>query len=222
MDGRGEADAERERDHQLDRPADVGDQHDVVSQSGIAASSQAQRPAIARSAERLLVVSPPRIRHRRDRGAAAPRARRAGRAIAASSASTRISWRRSRTSVASDRFSTSSATRVDRARQAAQQPGDVAIARVDVRRDLLQEHRRAGSRNRDQLGDRVAQDRQRAVDRRPRLARDRHVPVDVIDHRRVERLLLLEQRRDGAAHAGDESPRQTAGRPAARRSSRAC
>ena len=63
----------------------------------------------------------------------------------------------------------------------------------------------------DQLGDRVAQHRQRAVDRRARLARDRHVAVDVIDDRGVERLLLLEQRRDGAAHAGDEAAAQAAG-----------
>ena len=67
----------------------------------------------------------------------------------------RSCWR-SRASRASDRFSTSFGDGVDRARQAAQQAGDVAVARVHVRRDLLQEHDEQALEA-DQLGERVAQ-----------------------------------------------------------------
>ena len=103
---------------------------------------------------------------------------------------------------------------VDGRRQAAQQARDVAIARVHVRRDLLQEDDEERLKS-GQLGELLAKDRQRAVDRLAGGLLNRHVAVEVIDERRVERLLLFEQRCDDAANAVDEALRQTGGSGAA-------
>src|SRR5439155_865542 len=82
--------------------------------------------------------------------------------------------------------------------------GEVAVARVEVRRDLLQKVDKQALKA-DQLGDGVAHHRERRVDRLARRARDRRVPVEVIDDGGVERLLLLEERRDRPTDAGDEA-----------------
>ena len=56
-----------------------------------------------------------------------------------------------------------------------------------------------------ELGEVIAQDGQPAVDGLAARVLNRHVAVEVIDERAVERLLLLEQRRDDAADGGGEA-----------------
>ena len=99
---------------------------------------------------------------------------------------------------------------VDRGRQPAEEPRHFAVAlafaRVDKRRDLLEEHHEHALEP-DQIGDRVANDRERAGRGRLRGAPDLQVAVDVIDDSRVERLLLFEQRQHRALHdSGDPPP----------------
>ena len=105
--------------------------------------------------------------------------------------------------------------------QAAQQAGDVAIARVHVRRDLLQEDDqeclKAG-----QLGECSRRTVSPAVDGLPARLLNRHVAIEVIDERAVERLLLFEERRDDPADGGREAAADTRFRRRRRESSRAC
>ena len=77
---------------------------------------------------------------------------------------------------------------------AVHQAGHVAVFRIHVWRDLLRVH----DEERLELDEPFVfftTQRQRAVQRARRLAMHGDVAVDVVDHRRIERLLLFEERR---------------------------
>ena len=93
---------------------------------------------------------------------------------------------------------------VDSTGEAAEQSGDVAIARVHVRRDLLQENDQQRLKT-GQVRDVLAQDGQPGLDRVTTRLLTRCVAIEMIDERAVERLLLFEERRDDTADGGSKA-----------------
>ena len=79
------------------------------------------------------------------------------------------------------------------------------------RRDLLQVDDQQALKA-DEIRHRVVEQDERRRDRLASLPRDRDVEVQMIDDRRVERLLLFEQRRDDAPDGSCEPPAQSATR----------